>query len=141
MIPSDVLMSLVFGVVAYFVTAALHRVLTTPSRKRQYAEANERFIAKVHELVRAKNEIAIIELELAELAESAPFDRARWIVHLRDLAGGIPPLVLEQARRFGLAEPPPDATNEEALTMRAPSMPPTSEYAQIVPQANPWTGR
>ena len=100
-----VLLPFLFGALGFSALWLCSRILTSPGFRRRFSQR----------LVRAKNDVLLIELEVAELTEALePEERQRWARDAVALAASVPPLVMAQIRRFGLAEPPPDDVRERA---------------------------
>lgn len=97
-----------FGALAFMLMELGKRLVRGAVVKEQHRQANDKLLALIHDLVRTKNEVVIIEVAIQEVLETMPVDRARWFLEMRQLAHSVPPLVLAQVKRFGLYEPPPE---------------------------------
>lgn len=128
-----VVLPALFGMIGISIVLLGRRLARVAHVRVQFRQANESLVAKVQELVRVKNEVVLLELEVVELVEKiTPQDRARWVVQCRELAHALPPMVLEQARRFGLTAPPPEIIAEHNVTDTEPA---------TVTSIDAWTGK
>ena len=110
-----VLLPFLFGALGFSALWLCSRILTSPGFRRRFSRRNEQLVEAIQRLVRAKNDVLLIELEVAELTEALePEERQRWARDAVALAASVPPPVMAQIRRFGLAEPPPDDVRERA---------------------------
>ena len=134
-----VLLPFLFGTIGMLLVLLGRKLIDAPPLRRQFDNENEKLVMKMQELVRAQNEVLLLELDVTELVEKAtPAERTRWVVRMRELAHALPPMVLAQAHRFGLAEPPP-LVGEVGPSHR-PVGTEGDGFAQVV-EMNGWTGR
>lgn len=132
-----VVLPFLFGGIGVLIFHLGVRLTKAASLRVQFGDANEDLVVKMQELVRAKNEVLLLELDITELVEKAgPLERARWIQRMRELAHALPPMVLQQVRRWNLAEPPPEPPEQEP----APVVVDVGE-PQLRSVAGGWTGR
>lgn len=98
-----------FGAIAFLLCYLAVRLVKAPGLRRQFDDVNERLIEATQRLVRAKNDVVLIEIEIAELVEKVePETRRRWVRELTAVAHALPVMVMQQLKRFGLIEPPPE---------------------------------
>lgn len=102
-----------FGALGFLVMEISKRVVRAAHVKEQHRRANDRLVLLIHDLVRLKNEVLLTEVEIQEVMETLPIDKARWAVEMKQLADTVPPMVLAQIKRFGLYEPPAEIEYEE----------------------------
>jgi hypothetical protein len=130
-----------FGAVGFLVALLGSRMTRSAKRRVQFTNANDKLMGAIHDLVRLKSEVVVCEMEIQEHLDTMPIDRARWVNEMRQIAHSIPPLVLLQLKRFGLAEPPPElehATQQSAMLAPADvSAAQPGHSAEVIP----WTGR
>jgi hypothetical protein len=142
--PWEALLAFLFGCTGFMVMLLAHRLIKAAHVRVQYRHVNERVLTIIHQLVNNKNEGMLLEHELATLLSEMPVDRARWIVQMKAIADSVPPLVLQQMQRFGLAELPPEAP---PTPVRAPASasveppPAADEPGASVTPIDAWTGR
>ena len=120
------------------------RLVTAAHVRQQFRDANENLVCKVQELVRAQNEVLLLELEVQELVEKVgPKERSKWLEHMRDIAHSVPPMVLLQLERFDLAKPPPPAALPDmSHVVQATDAEADDGFAQVTElRPSPWTGR
>jgi hypothetical protein len=144
---SDFILSLAGGVAAFVACILVRHLFQRLSMRRRYEAENEELVVLFQQLIRAKNDAILIDLEITERVHKlTPDQRTWWASRMRDLAASTPPIFLQQARRFGLLEPPPD---EEPAEVVAPVSTHTAYNSRVqhhpapvfVPQLNGWTGR
>lgn len=134
----DFFMAMVFGMAGYLVAAGVAKMTDGSKAKLRFRNQNERVLSLIHQLVDNQNERALIETEIAHILEKEPVDRALWIARIQETAAAIPPIVMQQLQRFGLAVPPPEGPP-------APKPEPVIVERDIKPEnviaMDVWTGR
>ena len=129
----------VFAALFFVLIELGKRLVLAAHVRQQFRDANDQVIEKIQALVRAHNEVLMLELEITELIEKVqPVERARWVIRMKELADSVPPAVLLQIRRFGLAEPPlPLAASPQEGRLPESSVTGTSKVTSI----DAWTGK
>ena len=123
----DVVLGTVVGTAVFCCWYLVQRAGSLAYRHARFARYNERLLSRLHELVHLHNEVMLCEQAIAQLVEDAPaVEHARFARRMVELAGAIPPLVLAQVWRFGLADPPP------AVPVPVPEPGPPAEHVAVV---------
>jgi hypothetical protein len=135
----DAVLAFVFGAIGCLVIHAVVRVADGGRVSLRFQRQNERVVSKIHQIVQTKNELMMLEAELAEMLEREPVDRARWFAQLKAVADSLPPVFLSQLRRWGLAEPPPEVVEPAPLKSVRP-LPPPEQQGQVI-EIDAWTGK
>ena len=140
---SDFVFAFVAGCAGYLMVHVVVKATDGSRIKARFRNQNERVLGLVHQLVDLNNDKALLEAELAHILEKEPVDRALWIARMRELADTVPPVVLAQLRRFGLAEPPPEQASVEIPRLETGTVPSSPEQParENVVAIDAWTGR
>ena len=141
MSPWEVLLSMMFGAIGFLIVLLGQRLFSASHVRVQFRGNNERILVIIHQIVNSKNEQMLLEHELATLLAEQPVDRARWIVQMKAIADSVPPLVLQQMSRFGLAELPDEAPALSSPTVRVTELEEDEEIPATVTSIDAWTGR
>jgi len=99
------ILSIALGIGSYLVTAGVAYLGSRARQWARYHDSHERVVDLAHRLVQAQAEVMHAEAALAREVEEQPaVERARFVGWARDMAGALPPLLVAQLRRFGLAD-------------------------------------
>ena len=132
------------GGLGFLITMLGHKLVTQAHVSLQHRAANDRVLQLVHQLVNSKNEQLLLEHELEEALQTMPIDRALWVKQMQDIANALPPLVLQQMQRFGLAMPPPELPALPApMPMTGQQVPEAAGSMQLAQVITPsaWSGQ
>lgn len=104
-----VALPLLFGALGFAVALLVYHLVTGPTVRRYFEHHNDELVREMQELIRDKNLVMLRELRIADLVERiGPEDRRRWASDALLFAQSVPPMLLAQVHRFGLAMPPPE---------------------------------
>ena len=111
------------GVAFFAFTAAkvTGRVLDMTRAQARMRSQNERLFGLFHQLIDLENSKLLVEQEIAQIVEAGELDIQTWHQRVQAIRGGLPVLVVDLMKRFGLAPPPPESA--QMLPPAAPRLP------------------
>lgn len=120
---------------AFFLARLTGRLLDVTRAQARMRSQNERMLGLIHQLVELENQKLLVEQELSEIVEREPVELAPWHRRVKQIVAGLPPLVVEEMRRFGLALPPEQAQ----MVPPAPRMPQfyATHQGRVLPVRDP----